>query len=241
MEERSMRRRTNVVKAERSSNFTRPGKIKKRRPKKSAFARIDWEKAVALFHEPPKQEKESGTYPSTKEILSFLAGVGVIGLILAFPPAIGGVAAFIRLGRRDYSGWGMRRTLRRLKKQKYISVSEDDKGNVTVQITEQGMTRALSYKLETMVLAKPKSWDKKWRVVAFDIPEKYKRLRDVFRMRLGQLGLYQLQESVYVSPYQCFKEIEFLRELYGVAFTVRYIVAARIEDDESLKQRFQLR
>ena len=214
--------------------------IKKRRPKQSAFARIDWEKAVGLFHEPPKQEKEPGTYPSTKEILSFLAAVGAVGLILAFPPALGGIAALIRLGRRDYSGWGMRRTLKRLKKQKYISVSEDNKGNVTMRITKRGMTRALSYKLESMVLQKPKKWDGKWRVVAFDIPEKYKGLRDVFRMRLGQLGLYQLQESVYVSPYSCFNEIEFLRELYGVSFTVRYIVADRIEDDDSLKQRFHL-
>ena len=218
----------------------RKNAVKKRRPKQSPFAKIDWEKAVALFHEPPKQEKESGAYPSTKEILSFLAGVGVVGLILAFPPAIGGVAAFIRLGRRDYSGWGMRRTLKRLKKQKYVSVSEDDEGNVTVRITKQGMTRALSYKLETMTLERPKSWDKKWRVVAFDIPEKYKGLRDVFRMRLGQLGLYQLQESVYVSPYPCFDEVEFLRELYGVSFKVRYIVASRIEDDDSLKQRFNI-
>ncbi|MBI5620339.1 hypothetical protein HY949_00995 [Candidatus Gottesmanbacteria bacterium] len=216
-------------------------KIKKRRPKQSVFAKIDWDKAVALFHEPPKQEKNQGTYPSSKEILSFLAGVGVVGLILAFPPVLTGVAAFIRLGRRDYSGWGMRRTLKRLKNQKYISVSEDDQGNVTVRITKQGMTRALSYKLESMALQKPTTWDGKWRVVAFDIQEKYKKLRDVFRMRLGQLGLYQLQESVYVSPYPCFDEVEFLRELYGVSFTVRYIVADRIEDDESLKQHFQLR
>jgi len=161
-------------------------------------------------------------------------------LILAFPPIITGVAAFVKLGQRDYSGWGMRRTLKRLKKQKYISVSEDTSGRVTVQITKEGMTRALSYKLESMELTKPKKWDGKWRVVVFDIPEKYKRLRDIFRIRLGLLGLIKLQESVYVSPYPCFDEVEFLRELYGVSFTVRYLVAARIEDDDSLKQHFQL-
>lgn len=215
-------------------------KIKKRRPKKSTFADIDWEKAVALFHEPPKQEKKPGTYPSTKEMLSVLAAMGIVGVILAFPPAIGGIAALIRLGSRDYSRWGIRRTLKRLKKQRYISVTEDDEGNVTVKITKHGITRALSYKLESMKLQKPKKWDGKWRVVAFDIPEKYKGLRDIFRMRLGQLGLYQLQESVYVSPYPCFDEVEFLRELYGVSFTVRYIVADRIEDDGSLRQHFQL-
>lgn len=213
---------------------------KKRNRRHSKFATIDWEKAAPLFREPPKQEKEPGTYPSTKEILCFLAGVGVVGLILAFPPIITGVAAVVKLGQRDYSGWGMRRILKRLKKQKYVFVSEDNEGNVTVRITKQGMTRAFSYKLESMELQKPKRWDGKWRVVAFDIPEKHKGLRDVFRMRLGQLGLTQLQESVYVSPYPCFDEVEFLRELYGVSFTVRYIVADRIEDDDSLKQRFQL-
>lgn len=215
-------------------------KIKKRQPKQSTFARIDREKATTLFHEPPIQKKEPGDYPSTKEILLLLAGVGVVGLVFAFPPALGGIAALIRLGRRDYSIWGMRRTVKRLKKQKYITVAEDDKGNITVNITKEGFTRALSYKLATMTLEKPKSWDKKWRIVAFDIQEKYKGLRDVFRMRIGQLGLYQLQESVYVSPYPCFKEVEFLRELYGVSFTVRYIVAERVEDDETLRQHFHL-
>lgn len=215
-------------------------KIKKRRSKQSPFSQIDWEKAVSLFREPPIQEKESGAYPSTKELLMFLAGVGALGLILVFPPAITGIAALIRLGRRDYSGWGMRRTLKRLAKQKYVRVSEDTGGQVMVRITNQGMTRALSYKVDSMVLQIPKKWDGKWRVVVFDIPEKYKRIRDVFRIRLGQLGLYQLQESVYVCPYPCFNEIEFLRELYGVSFTVRYIVADQIEDDDILRQRFNL-
>ncbi len=223
-----------------NSKLANPVRIKKRKLKQSAFANIDWKRAELIFHDVPAQEKNPGKYPSTKEMLMFLAGVGVVGLILAFPPIITGVAAFVRLGERNYSGWGMRRMLKRLNKQKYISVSNEGDGNVTVRITKQGMTRALSYKLESMVLQKPKKWDGKWRVVIFDIPEKHKGLRDVFRMRIGQLGLYQLQESVYVSPYSCFDEVEFLRELYGVSFTVRYIVASRIEDDEYLKQRFEL-
>ncbi len=217
-----------------------PTKIKVRRKRHSPFAHIDWQKAATMFAEPPVQQKEAGSYPSAKEILMFLAGVGVVGLIIAFPPAITGVAALVKLGRRDYSSWGMRRTLKRLKKQKYVTIQEDGEGNTTVTITDRGMTRALSYKLDEMVIQKPKHWDGKWRVVVFDIPEKYKGLRDMFRMRLRQLGLCQLQESVYVSPYSCFDEVEFLRELYGVSFTVRYIVANRIEDDESLRHHFDL-
>ena len=102
------------------------------------------------------------------------------------------------------------------------------------------MNRALTYQLDTMMVRKPKRWDKKWRVVIFDIPEKYRRVRDIFRSRLRQLSLYQLQESVYISPYPCFSEIEFLRELYGVSFTVSYLLVDRIEDDELLRSHFEL-
>lgn len=144
------------------------------------------------------------------------------------------------LGNRRYSGWRTRQLLDRFEKQKYVSVSEHADGKITVSITEKGMTRALTYELETLSMIKPKRWDKKWRIVIFDIPEKHKGIRDIFRMRLRQLGLFQLQESVYVSPYPCFDEVEFLRELYGVAFTARYLLAEKIEDDESLKQHFTL-
>ncbi len=57
---------------------------------------------------------------------------------------------------------------------------------------------------------------------------------------LRQLELYPLQKSVFVSPYPCFDEVEFLRELYGVAFTVRYLLVERIEKDEFLKQHFNV-
>lgn len=204
------------------------------------FTSINWDKAALLFKNLPKQEKASGRYPSTREILSILAAAGILGLIFAFPPAIAPIAALIRLGNRDYRGWGMRRTIKRLEKQKYVSVKEYTDGRVEVRITKQGMTKALMYQLEEMRLIKPKKWDKKWREVIFDVPEKYKQLRDIFRMRLVQLGLYQLQESVYVSPYPCFDEVEFLRELYGIAFAVQYLLVERIDDDTFLRTHFDL-
>lgn len=208
--------------------------------RKSPFTNIDWKKVAVIFQRAPIQRKEVGTYPSTKEILSFVAAAGAIGLVFVFPPAITGVAAFVRLGKRDYRRWGMRRTLNRLQRQKYVRVTERENGQTTVAITKQGMTKALTYQIDEMEIRKTKHWDKKWRVVIFDIPEKHKGLRDLFRMRLGQVGLYKLQESVYVSPYPCFDEIEFLRELYGIAFTVRYLLVERIEDDDFLRSHFGL-
>lgn len=206
----------------------------------SLYAKINWEKAEGFFRHAPQQEIKQRDYPSTKDILRILAAVGTVGLVLAFPPALTGVAAIMKLGRGSYSPWGMRRTLRRLKKQKYVTVHESTGGNTTVTITNNGMVRALTYELNTLSIQKPTRWDGKWRVVIFDVPEKNKKLRDTFRMRLRQMGLYQLQKSVYVSPYPCFHEIEFLRELYGIAVTVLYLTVEKIEDDAFLRTHFQL-
>lgn len=219
-------------------------KKQKRRARKrftgSLYAKINWEKAEKFFRETPQQESTKRDYPATKDILRILAAVGTVGLILAFPPAIGRVAALVKLAGGSYSPWGMRRTLKRLKKQKYVTVHEAPDGTVTVTITRDGMVRALTYELDMFTIQKPARWDGTWRVVIFDVPEKYKKLRDTFRMRLGQLGLYQLQKSVYVSPYPCFNEIEFLRELYGIAVTVRYLTVEKIEDDAFLRSHFEL-
>ncbi len=214
-------------------------KAKNTKPQ-SPYSKIDWEKVAVLFARTKPKEMSEGKFPDAKELLSFLAVAGAVGLVFAFPPAITGVAALVQLGKRSYQPWGVRRALERFARQKYVTIKEHGDGRTTVTITKHGMTRALTYELNALQLNKPKRWDRKWRVVIFDIPEKYKDLRDLFRMRLCQLGLFQLQESVYVSPYPCFDEVEFLRELYGISFTVRYLLVERVEDDASLRTHFHL-
>ena len=52
-----------------------------------------------------------------------------------------------------------------------------------------------------------KKWDKKWRIIVFDIPEELRKERARFRTRLKWLGCVMLQESVFVFPYPCEKEL----------------------------------
>lgn len=203
------------------------------------YVNINWEKAALLFKQSFPKAKSNRLYPTAKEILHLLAGVGTVGLMFMFPGAGAGIGALV-LGDRTYSRWRTKHIISQLAKQKFVKVKEHEDGKVTVTITKRGLVRALTYRLDDMQLVRPKKWDNKWRVVIFDIPEKYKKARDIFRIRLRQLGLYQLQESVYVSPYKCFNEVEFLRELYGIAFTVRYLLVEKMEDDSFLKQHFGL-
>lgn len=203
------------------------------------YAHIDWEKAGKLFRQPILPSKKS-SFPPVKHILHTLAKVGAIGMIFAFPGAAPAIGSLI-LGENSYDRWKTKKILMQLKKQKFITVKENPDNTVTVKITNQGIVRALTYQLESMRLNKKKNWDKKWRLVIFDIPDKYRKIRDIFRMRLRQLNLYPLQESIYVSPYPCFNEIEFLRELYGIPFTVKYLLVEKIEDDGELIQHFNLK
>ena len=46
---------------------------------------------------------------------------------------------------------------------------------------------------------KPKIWDKKWRIVVFDIPEKQRGARDSLRTYLKKLDFYELQKSIFIS------------------------------------------
>ena len=46
-----------------------------------------------------------------------------------------------------------------------------------------------------------KRWDKRWRILIFDIPEKIRWKRDVFRGKLKTLGFGMVQQSVWVSPH----------------------------------------
>ena len=63
-------------------------------------------------------------------------------------------------------------------------------------------------------MQKPKKWDGHWRIIFFDIKESKKNVRDALRHHLKNLNCYPLQKSVFVTPYPCKEEIDFLCEFY---------------------------
>ena len=202
------------------------------------YAHIDWDKVAELFRQStPSTEKSM--LPRAKTLLYILAAAGAIGLVFAFPGAATAIGSLV-IGKNKYGRWQTKRVVNQLYGRKYVSIKYNDDNTVTVKITKNGLARALTYQLDSLKINRPKKWDKKWRVVIFDIPEKYKKIREIFRMRLKQLELYPLQDSVYISPFPCFREIEFLRELYGISMKVEYLLVEKIEDDEYLKKRFKL-
>lgn len=122
--------------------------------------------------------------------------------------------------------------LKRLNKQNMISINES-KGKIQIEITEKGRLRLLEYDFENIML-KSKKRDGKWRLVIFDIPEKRKSSRDVFRRKLLQLGLIRVQDSVFASAYPCKDEVDFLSNFLLISDYITLVVLDKFESGEEL-------
>lgn len=188
--------------------------------------------------------------PTTKQVL-LIAGAGAfIAGSLVFP----GLPKIL-LGRRleslgldnflnedeweSFDEARLRQKLRALHNQKVIKIfMVGDK--MAVQITKKGRRRLLKYKFEDLKIPKPNNWDKKWRIVAYDIPKEKKGARDAIRSTLKELGFLELQKSVYLFPYPCHEMIEFLREIYGVGEHVTYLTIGYLEEEDAYKRYFDL-
>jgi DNA-binding transcriptional regulator PaaX len=142
------------------------------------------------------------------------------------------------LKKKAIDARNLSQALYRLKKRKIISI-ERHNDKVIIKLTEKGRKKQLAYALENIAIKTPPNWDKKWRLVFFDIPERCGKARRNFVRKLKQVGFLQFQKSVWLYPYDCQEEIDFIAEILGVAqyFT---LLTASIENDQPLRQHFNL-
>lgn len=142
---------------------------------------------------------------------------------------------------KEINRQSLRRAIRNLYKSRIIKEKENPDGTVTLVLTDKGKERAFTYNLDGMKIKKPPRWDGKWRIVLFDIPEKIRRARDAFRHHLNQLGFYEFQKSVFVHPFDCQDEIDYLIEFYDARKFIRFIIAESLDNELHLRVHFGLR
>jgi len=76
--------------------------------------------------------------------------------------------------------------------------------------------------------------------VIFDFPVRYKKARYAFWGKLRDFEFYQLQRSVWVSPYPCEEEILFTADFFGVGKYVDILEVKKIITNKNLKKHFGL-
>lgn len=182
-----------------------------------------------------KQEKIKSI---AKVVLEVVGVAGVLTIATIAPNSVQMLKIF-GLNDKKYKTKSVYSSLKRMQNQRLIEIT--DKGDeTTISITEKGKKKFLSYNFETMTVLIPKKWDGKWRIVGFDIPEKKKQAREALRNKMRELGFITLQKSLFILPYDCKKEIEFIGEFFRVNKYIIYIEATFINNQEYYKEQFGL-
>ncbi len=129
--------------------------------------------------------------------------------------------------------------IRKLYQSKLISTKSSPDGTLTLILTDKGKQRALRYNLETIEIPKQK-WDGRWRIVIFDIPEIRRDARDALRELLKKMGFYELQKSVFIYPFECEDEIDFIVEIFEIRNYVRFLRVDSFTNEEQFRLKFNL-
>ncbi len=85
-----------------------------------------------------------------------------------------------------------------------------------------------------------KKWDGKWRVVAFDVKESRRHVRDELRGLLVSAGFVKLQDSVWVYPFQCDEVIALMKFHLRLGYDLIYMIVDAIEGDAWLRDHYSL-
>lgn len=124
-------------------------------------------------------------------------------------------------------------TIYRLQNEGFLKEVENQ-GRKKYITTLKGKAKILAY------LKIDKKWDNKWRIVIFDIPEKKRIMRNKFRDKLILIGYRQLQESVWICPYNTADVVEELIILYDAEEYIHYLLVEEIDNRDVLTKLFNL-
>ena len=183
-----------------------------------------------------KSELKEKIRLTSREILfSFFDGFAEIEKIFGYQWQRRNAEGYLNqrnIDKNDYST-----KLWQLEKRGYIARYLKEKQN-NIVLTDHGKDKVIKYMIADFKIFIPEKWDKKWRIVVFDIPNEKKTARDILASKLKKLGFIRLQKSIFVFPYDCQKEIDYLREVYEIKPFVQYIVAESIDTEVVLMDYF---
>lgn len=172
-----------------------------------------------------------------KNILRAIAGTAFVVGSLVLPQLPIMYKMFNVENRREREK--IRLAINRLENKKYVKKYKKD-GVDIIEITENGRKEVLKYKLDEIKIKEQKRWDGTWRIIMFDIPEKKKVARDGLTLKLIKMGCCPIQKSVFVTPYECEKEIKFIGEYFNVSKHIIFIETRKISNEDSLMDEFEL-
>jgi len=123
-----------------------------------------------------------------------------------------------------------------LSRLKFRGLLQEESGEI--RLTPKGLERVSEYQLDALEIPVPESWDGLWRLVSWEIPESQRSRRDLLRATLVRLGFRQLQRSLWVLPYPCREQVEYLRDHLNLGGKLTFIEASYVEGEARLRHQF---
>lgn len=172
----------------------------------------------------------------TRTILSIIKASGTLAAVLVAPNTL---QAFDKAGILPH---GRQREIIARARDLLIrngSLKRDAKGFLT--LTSKGKERLRSYERSEYTLLVPRVWDRRWRVLIFDVPEERRALRDKIRNTLVSIGFLRVQDSVWIFPHDCEEFIVLLKADFKIGKDLLYLIVDKIENDSEFRDWFNLK
>ncbi|MCL5436043.1 MAG: CRISPR-associated endonuclease Cas2 [Patescibacteria group bacterium] len=129
------------------------------------------------------------------------------------------------------------RSVKQLKKRGFLEITKKQNKQF-LKLTRKGQLSALFARAK---IKKSQTWDGKWRLVMFDIPEAHRKSRRQLRLLLKKQGFVNLQESVFISPFPINRAaIEYLHTT-GLVHYIRILRVDEMDEEKELLRRFKLK
>ena len=126
------------------------------------------------------------------------------------------------------------RSFNDLKKKGDLEFIREKDDYLVYRFSEKGKEKLKKLVLDELIVKTPKKWDKKWRLVVFDIPESKRKAREALRKKLKDMKFYQCQKSVWIHPFPCMEEIEFIKNVFNIKPFVKLFLVEEMTDGKVL-------
>lgn len=184
---------------------------------------------------------------ATKFLLMLVATGGVVFVGATLPGLIKTIGYFCRSTRNrkrakiKYSKKKISNSFAYLRKRQLIEILKEKNGKISVRLTNKGKRRLIEYSMDMLEIKKPEKWDRKWRVLTFDIPahpNAYNSAREALRNKIKELGFYQVHKSVWIYPYECEDELLFIAGMFKVQQYIEIFTVEKMLHEKVLRGKF---
>jgi hypothetical protein len=162
-------------------------------------------------------------------------------LLVGFLFSAHSTARMFRIARkracdRATAMYRLKKAVLRLKQKGLLHIHEEDSGS-RLTLTQLGHSELRFLTIRTTDTS---TWDGRWRVLFFDIPQTNHQLREELRGLLKRIGYTALQASVYIFPFDVPELVRLLDEK-GLPLTqIAYTTCDKLPRDTRLRKHFKL-